>query len=588
MNVTIAADGAGVGDENAARSIEPPVLLPDGKEFRTWEPAEAPAFTKAYYVDGADPAASDDNAGTADRPFKTINHAAQVLGPGERVVVAAGVYRERITPARGGAGPGKMISYEAKPGAKVVVKGSRVLPADWVTKLDGYQGKYKGRVTSNSQLIWLIQLPKEFLGPDSPLDTQNITAERFEHMSWAKTLVGTLPYTLRPVLVFQNGRRMVQEDNFDGLRRHRGTFWIEDGREGPILLIHPYDDLNPNEQLMEITTQKHLLAPDIAGLGYIRVKGFVFEHCGDPMPWPPVGAVAVNAGHHWIIEDNTFSQVNGVAINTGPLVRLKGRPDGAGLIVRGNTIGDCGMGGIEGLNNCGMLIENNRIYRTGFYDVDRSFVTGAMKICRVRDSVLRGNVIDSTTGAPGIWLDYGIVNSRVTRNVISNVVSSNGAIFMEASPQPNTVDHNVVWHVVGPGIYQHDCDSLLVAHNFVGRASGCGVYMSKNPTRIVLGKPASCRDNRVLNNLFYQTGGAVKFRYPESNVEKGNATLDPGSAAFDPAALKLTISGRLTPVAYVAPFDSDFWRRPRCKAGVLPGPFAEIPKHPTELILFRQ
>lgn len=39
----------------------------------------------------------------------------QLLLPGERVVIMTGVYRERIDPARGGAGPDKMISYEAAP-----------------------------------------------------------------------------------------------------------------------------------------------------------------------------------------------------------------------------------------------------------------------------------------------------------------------------------------------------------------------------------------------------------------------------------------------------------------------------------------
>ena len=62
-----------------------------------------------------------------ERPFKTINHAAQVLQPGERVVIAEGVYREEIHPARGGTGPDAMISYEPAQDAKVVVKGSEVV-----------------------------------------------------------------------------------------------------------------------------------------------------------------------------------------------------------------------------------------------------------------------------------------------------------------------------------------------------------------------------------------------------------------------------------------------------------------------------
>ena len=59
------------------------MLLPDGAEFKTWE---APLdFSRTYYVDGSSPAASDDNPGTRERPFATINRAAQALAPGERV-----------------------------------------------------------------------------------------------------------------------------------------------------------------------------------------------------------------------------------------------------------------------------------------------------------------------------------------------------------------------------------------------------------------------------------------------------------------------------------------------------------------------
>jgi hypothetical protein len=50
-----------------------------------------------------------------------------VLQPGERVVIAGGVHREYIRPARGGTSPDAMISYEAAPCAKVVVKGAAVV-----------------------------------------------------------------------------------------------------------------------------------------------------------------------------------------------------------------------------------------------------------------------------------------------------------------------------------------------------------------------------------------------------------------------------------------------------------------------------
>src|SRR5579872_4523823 len=76
--------------------------MPDGTQFPAWE--KPLHFSKTYYVDGQAKNADDGGPGTKERPLKTINHAAQVLQPGERVVIAEGVYREEIHPARGGTG----------------------------------------------------------------------------------------------------------------------------------------------------------------------------------------------------------------------------------------------------------------------------------------------------------------------------------------------------------------------------------------------------------------------------------------------------------------------------------------------------
>ena len=78
--------------------------LPDGTEFVSWE--QPLTFSKTYYVDNTAPNADDNGPGDKARPFRTINKAAQMLQPGERVVIAAGTYRECVRPARGGTRPG--------------------------------------------------------------------------------------------------------------------------------------------------------------------------------------------------------------------------------------------------------------------------------------------------------------------------------------------------------------------------------------------------------------------------------------------------------------------------------------------------
>jgi hypothetical protein len=121
---------AGTGTDAAQAGAAGDSTLPDGTPYAAWE--QPLTFSKTYYVDNNDAKADDNGPGTRARPFRTINKAAQVLQPGERVVIAAGTYRECVRPARGGTSPSQMISYEAAPGAKVVIKGSEVLKDGWV------------------------------------------------------------------------------------------------------------------------------------------------------------------------------------------------------------------------------------------------------------------------------------------------------------------------------------------------------------------------------------------------------------------------------------------------------------------------
>nr|PZN09568.1 MAG: hypothetical protein DIU64_08480 [Caldicoprobacter oshimai] len=73
--------------------------------FEFWE--VEPKFERELHVDCNNPLASDDNDGSAERPFNTINVAAQVDTPGTRILIHGGVYRETVRPTRGGLSPEK-------------------------------------------------------------------------------------------------------------------------------------------------------------------------------------------------------------------------------------------------------------------------------------------------------------------------------------------------------------------------------------------------------------------------------------------------------------------------------------------------
>ena len=95
---------------------------------------------------------SDRNKGSVAKPFRTISAAAGVAQPGDVITVHAGVYRERITPPRGGMSDTKRIVYQAAPGEKVEIKGSEVV-TNWVKVQDD---------------VWKVTLPNSFFGSFNP------------------------------------------------------------------------------------------------------------------------------------------------------------------------------------------------------------------------------------------------------------------------------------------------------------------------------------------------------------------------------------------------------------------------------------
>ncbi len=264
---------------------DPPILLPDGTEFETWE--DGTEYRRVYYVDQNHPAAADENPGTEEAPFLTIQRAADIVQPAEKVLIKSGVYREWVRPRRGGTGPDGMISFEAAPGAEAVISGSDDLTATWTNS-----------VRSRSANVWKADLPVEFFADDHPFATINTSDDDFAVMRWARAEQGRIPHTLPRAMVFQDGRRLTQLARIDELHRVAGTFWID--RENRQLHLNPYDRRNPNTRQIEVTTRQFLFNPLVKGMGYIRIKGLTFEHAGNGLFAPETapsrpGAVTIGS-----------------------------------------------------------------------------------------------------------------------------------------------------------------------------------------------------------------------------------------------------------------------------------------------------
>ena len=362
--------------------------LPDGGEFERWE--DETEYGRVYHVDQQHPAAADRNPGTEEAPFLTIQRAAEVLEPGEKVLIKSGIYREWIKPIRGGFGADKMISYEAAPGAEAIVRGSSLLISEW---------RLSQSPRRRSMNVWETDLPEEYFAEDRPFSLENASEEDFDIMRWARDVRGHIPFTLRRVMIFEDGRRLTQLATYEDVHRVPGSFYID--VEKKKLHVKPVGYTDPNGAEFEATTRQYLFNPMEKGLGYIRINGLIFEHAGNGFPRSGTGAVTTWGGHHWIIEENTVRHINSVGIEIGAFTdeRVDSGVDDeleastGRHIVRGNHVYDCGTGGIQGTVVARGVIANNHIHHCGWQEVEPYWETAGIKILYTLSALVQCNYI---------------------------------------------------------------------------------------------------------------------------------------------------------------------------------------------------
>ena len=505
-----------------------PYQLPDKQAFPVWD--NLTDYQKVYHVSQNHPEATDQNPGTEALPFKTISRAAQVLEPGQKVIIHAGTYREQITPRSGGTSEAKMIGYESAAGEKVTVKGSKEIMVVWEPSLEPAGQPF-------SLKLWQCTLPDQlFNGEINPFETQNASPEDIDLMPWAHHWKGRIPYSLSRGLVFQNGRRMVELAIYEDLVHIPGSFWIDSTRD--LLHVHPFEGVDPNLEQMEVTVYQHLFKPKEVGTSFIHLKGINFEHAGNGFPRVGVGAIFVNGGHHWIIQNNTVKHVNSVGIEIGARVNESSEATSAenervrqhpgGFIVRNNYVYDCGTGGIEGHNVKNTLLEENTIEKIGWQDVERYWECAGVKLLVNENTLLIRNHIFDVEAASGIWLDWNNKNCRITRNIIHDIGPTfSGAVYVEASRIPNLVDNNVIWNVKGAGVTLNDTDQCNVVYNLIAKTDQ-PVVSKVNTDRSLNGIPLSSKNNQVSHNIFYQNRKLPLMESNENQFDRNFwASLNP-------------------------------------------------------------
>ncbi len=526
--------------------IDLSAVLPDGRPFAFWE--KECVYDRVLYVDGSSDAASDENDGSAERPFKTIQRAADIAAPGTKVRIHAGQYRECVRPRAGGTDPEHMICYEAFGDGPVILRASEEVrdffpSTGW--RLQGFD---------HSQDVSQVKIYAHRLDPDmfrgyNPFCAVNILHDRL-FIEYDKT--DMTPYLNRRGCVFCDGKPLRQVALYRNLAEADGTYWVE--HNGQTVHFRLAGDDDPSGHLIELTVREQCFAPEEPFLSYIQVKGLICEHAATGAPVPQRGAISAFRGHHWVIEDCEVNWSNGVGIDVGNECwhhePIPGQLIGFSVIRR-CRVRDAGVCGIAGLFAEEMLIEDNIIEGTGWQKMELSWEAGGIKLHNSVNALIRRNLFKNTLRADHLWLDCGNENNRITGNVFLNGIQQREAIFIECTRDGvNLIDNNIIWNVEGrfdpakipaePGssgwyklreteavngyaVYGEGTDRLHIAHNLIGKCRYGGYYAKPVPFRMnASDRGGTSRKAKIFNNIFYDCGEAAVTFPTADNEAEGN------------------------------------------------------------------
>ena len=205
-----------------------------------------------------------------------------------------GVYRERISPPRGGESDAKRIVYQAAPGEKVEIKGSEVVK-NWVKVQDD---------------VWKVTLPNSFFGSFNPYSD-------LIHGDWFDPK-GRQHHT---GAVYLNGDWLTEAAKLDDVLKPAAAtpLWFGQVDKENTTIWAQFKGVNPNEQQVEINVRRTVFYPEKTGINYITVRGFTLRHAATP--WAPptaeqIGLIGTHWSKGWIIENNVISHsiCSGIAL----------------------------------------------------------------------------------------------------------------------------------------------------------------------------------------------------------------------------------------------------------------------------------
>jgi alpha-N-arabinofuranosidase len=464
----------------------------------------------------------DSNAGSMAKPLLTIQRAADLAQPGDTITVHAGVYREEVSPPRGGTSDEQRIVYRAAPGERVVIKGSEVV-SGW---------KHVQHDT------WSLTLPNRFFGDFNP---------------YGDVLQG---HWFRPRdrvhhtgSVYLDGVWLAEAESLPAVLKPAGAepLWFGKARQATTTLWAQFPGVNPNEALVEINARQTVFFPQKTGINYITVRGFELRHAATP--WSPptqkqMGLIGPNWSKGWIIEDNTISHSITVGVQLGIADRGEYMGNARGYnamlkdasesgdwsrekvgshIVRRNRISHCEAAGINGSMGAAFsLIEDNYISDIHVRRTYGGVEQGGIKLHGSIDAIIRGNTVCRTRGeCRAIWVDWLAQGCVIEGNI--GFDNSNTDLYLEVSHGPTLVANNIFLSkrsVVSLSRGTAYVNNYFGGSALIAQSSRETPYTAAHSTRLLGTEINNPGDDHYIHNIFAGAGPSFVPGWGDMDSEK--------------------------------------------------------------------
>ena len=519
-----------------------------------------------YYVDAK---AFRDGDGSKERPFKHIGDAAAIAVAGDEVLVANGIYREKVTPRNAGTKEAPIV-YKSMEKLGAVITGAEEI-SGW-EKLDGD--------------VWTVRVNNGIFADYNPYTTRVFGDWYFSH---------NIRHT---GAVFLNDKMMYECDTLEDCKKgephpcawnldEASYLWFteQDEKTNETILYANFRGLDPNKENVEILVRRNCFMPDENGINYITVSGFNINKAATTWAPPAAyqdGMIGPHWSKGWIIEDCEIYGSRCCGISLGKYLDpendmyftvrkvksptqmerdavCRGQYHGwlkeniGHHIIRRCHIHHCEQTGIVGrMGGVFSTIEDCHIHHICNSQQLGGAETAGIKLHAAIDVTIRRNHIHDNI--MGIWLDWEAQGARVTGNLMHHNCRPEGRaqadgamfntdVFVEVGHGPTLIDNNLL---LSPVAITIPSEGIACVHNLVlGSFSliNSGVDSIINNQREPRYTPYHIRhrtevagfmtilhgDDRIYNNIFVQ-------QYPITDATKTAADADyqaAGTAPFD-------------------------------------------------------